>query len=150
MKKALIFVLMLSLPILSFAQLKEQAKLPSMSQVIANPSSNLIFGFINPDNIDMHHQFSMSYMTMGRNNLMLNAYTNTINYRISNPLMLRLNLGVMNSPYGSFSNPALNNTQFFGGAELLYRPTENSMIKVGMNIGPGFYYPRYNNYWYER
>ncbi len=146
MRKLLIFVSIFFIPLLLFAQLKESSKLPSFSQVGIRPNSNLILGFLNPDKLSMHHSFSMSYMSMGSaGGMMVNSYMNTINYQISNPLFLRLNLGIMNSPYNSFQNPALNNTQFFGGAELFYRPTENSLIKVGFDVRPGYYGPGYYN-----
>ncbi len=150
MKKCTIVFLLLLIPIFSFAQFKSQTKMPSFTQVLTRPTSNLILGFINPDKLDMHHSFSMSYMTFGKHSLMLNTYLNTINYQISDPLWLRLNLGVMNSPYNSLPNSALNNTQFFGGAELFYRPTENSLIRVGVDVRPGFYRPFSYDPWREQ
>ncbi len=149
MKKAVALALILFFSSMSFAQFKSQSKLPPLSQVIAKPSNGLIFGFINPEKFSMHHSFSMSYMTLGSGRgMMVNSYMNTIDYQISNPLWLRLNLGIANSPYNSFQNPALNNTQFFGGAELFYRPTENSMIHIGVDVQPNYYRPGFRNDWY--
>ncbi|MFZ0389308.1 MAG: hypothetical protein WAN36_02530 [Calditrichia bacterium] len=145
MKKA-VFLLIFLLPMLSFGQFKDQSKLPSISQAVRKPAGNLFLGFIDPSRLDIHHSFSMSYMALGNGGMMVNSYMGTIDYQLSNPLFLRLNVGLMNSPYNSFKNPALNNSQFFGGAELFYRPTENTMIKVGMEVAPGYYYPgRYNS-----
>ncbi len=141
MKKLVVFILVIMLSSLSFAQFKNQAKLPPLSKAIAKPTTNFIFGFLNPDKMTMQHSFSMSFMTMGKHNMMLNTYMNTINYRISDPLLLRLNLGIANSPYNTFDNSALSNTKFFGGAELFYRPTENTLIKLGLDVRPGYYYP---------
>ncbi len=144
MRKFMVLFVLLSLPLLAQAQLKEKTKLPEFSQVGIRPYSNVILGFLNSDRLSMNHTFSMSYMSMGSaGGMMVNSYMNTINYQISNPLFLRLNLGVMNTPYNSFSNPALNNTQFFGGAELFYQPSDNSMIKLGVQVGPGYYGPGY-------
>ena len=141
MKKVLLILLICFLPVTLFAQYKNQAKLPSLSEAIAKPSSNLFLGFIDFSKISMNHHFSMNYMTMGKGGMMVNTYMNTINYQISKPLFLRLNLGLMNSPYNSFNNPTLNNTKFIGGAELFYRPTENSLIKLGIDVRPGYYGP---------
>ncbi len=150
MKKVLLIVLILSIPVMCFAQFKDQAKLPAFSQVLANPGNGYILGFINPEKFSMHHSFSMNYMTMGNGQgMMVNSYLNTMDYQISNPLFLRLNLGIMNSPYNSFvNNPAVNNTKFFGGAELMYRPTENTSIKLGVDVRPGYYGPSYYNNYY--
>jgi hypothetical protein len=143
MKRAVTIILILSLPMLAFSQYKSKTELPVMSDVIGK-SSGLVFGFINPEKFSMHHSFSMGYMSAGQyGSMMVNSYMNTINYQISDPLFLRLNVGIMNSPYNSFQNSALNNTQFFGGAELFYRPSENSLIRLGVDVRPGFYRPGY-------
>ncbi len=148
MKKAIIIILVMSIPILTFGQFKKQAELPEFSQIIGR-TSGLYFGFLNPEKFSIHHNFSMSFMSFGNaGSMMVNSYLNTINYRFSDPLLLRLNLGIMNTPYNSFNNPALNNTQFFGGAELFYRPSDNSLIHFGVNVQPGFYRPGY--YYYDR
>src|SRR4030042_6245829 len=116
MRKLLSLVLVFCLPYIILAQLKENTKLPAFSQVGVRPNSNLILGFLNSEKLKMHHTFSMSYMSMGRaGGMMVNSYLNTIEYQISNPLFMRLNLSIANSPSNSFNNPALNNTQFFGG-----------------------------------
>ena len=147
MRKVLVVFMILILTLPAFSQMKQNTKMPSFSDVGIRPNSNVILGFLNPDRLSMNHTFSMSYMSMGNaGGMMVNSYMNTINYQISNPLFLRLNLGIMNVPYNSFNNsnnPALSNTQFFGGAELFYQPTENSMIKLGVQVRPGYYGPGY-------
>ncbi len=143
MNKYLIIFLIVFIPVLTSAQMKQDTKLPSFSQMGTKPYSSLLLGFLNSDKLSMNHSFSMSYMGMGGGGMMVNSYTNTINYQISNPLLLRFNLGIMNIPYNSFGNPSLNNTRFFGGAELLYKPADNTFIKVGFDVRPGYYRPGY-------
>lgn len=148
MKKMLLFIVVLAIPVASFAQFKSQTQLPSISAQIAKPASNLLLGFLDPNRFQMHHSFSMSYATMGGQGMMVNSYMNTIDYQISNPLFLRLNLGLMNSPINSFNNPALDKARFFGSAELSYRPSDNTLIQLGIDYRPGFYPGNYyNNYW---
>ena len=146
MKKAIIIILVMSIPILTFGQFKKQAELPEFSKIVGR-TSGLYLGFLNPEKFSIHHNVSMSFMSFGNaGSMMVNSYLNTINYRFSDPLLLRLNLGIMNTPYNSFNNPALDNTQFFGGAELFYRPSDNSLIHIGVNMRPGFYRPGYHYY----
>lgn len=146
MKRYLVILLILSLPVMIFGQFKKQTDLPAFSEIMAKPS-NTFLGFFNPEKFSMHHNFSMNFMSFGgAGSMMINSYINTINYRISDPLLLRLDLGIMNTPYNSFNNPALSNTQFFGGAELLYKPSENSLITVGFDVRPGYYRPGYHYY----
>jgi hypothetical protein len=123
--------------------MKKEAELPSFSDAVGK-SSNVFFGWINPEKLSMHHNFSMSFSSFGNaGSMMVNSYMNTINYRISEPLLLRLNLGIMNTPYNSLKIAPLENTQFFGGAELFYRPSQNSLIKIGVDVRPGYYHPGY-------
>ena len=140
MHKSLLIILILLIPVLLFGQFKTQNN-PDISSQIAEPATNFLFGFLNPDRLSMNHYFSASFMTMGNHSLMLNSYINSIQYRISDPLLLRLNLGIANTPYNTFQgNPNLNDTQFFGGAELQYRPTKSTFFSVGVNVTPTYYY----------
>lgn len=149
MKRFAVIFMILMIPTIMSAQFKTQTQ-PDISKKIAAPATNLFFGFLNPDRLSMHHSFSASFMTMGNHSLMLNSYVNTIDYRISNPLLLKVNLGIANMPYSSFGdNPGLNDTQFFGGAELQYRPSNSTSLSVGVNVMPGYYYGypyRYGGY----
>ncbi len=136
----LLILLILLIPALVSAQFKNQTK-PDISNQIAQPASNILLGFLNPERFSMNHSFSASFVTFGNHSLMLNSYVNTINYRISDPLLLKLNLGIANMPYNNFTdNPGLNDTQFFGGAELRYRPSNSTAISVGVNVSPNYYY----------
>lgn len=140
MKKFSLTILILLIPVLLFGQFKTQNS-PEISSQIAEPATNIFFGFLNPDRLTMHHYFSASFMTMGNHSLMLNSYVNSIQYKISDPLLLRVNLGIANMPYNTFQgNPGLNDTQFFGGAELQYRPSQSTSISVGVNVTPYYYY----------
>jgi hypothetical protein len=149
MRKAIIVLLILLIPALLSAQFKNQTK-PDISGQIAKPASNILLGFLNPERFSMHHSFSASFMTMGNHSLMVNSYVNTIDYKISDPLLLKLNLGVANMPYNNFAdNPGLNDTQFFGGAELRYRPSNSTTISLGIDVSPYYYYGypyRYGGY----
>lgn len=140
MNRLTLIFLILLFPVLTFAQFKNQTE-PDISEAIIRPGSSIFLGFFNPDRFQMHHTFSASYMTFGGNGLMLNSYMNTIDYRISDPLFLQFNLGLMYSPYNSFNNnPALNSTKFFGGAELQYKPSDKLFFKVGVDVSPYYNY----------
>ncbi len=140
MKYIWTIVLIILVPLVCFGQFKSQSELPPISEAISS-GSNFILGFLNPDKFQMHHTFTASYMSMGKYGMMVNSYMNTIDYQISNPLFLRLNIGLMNSPYNNLPIQGFNKPQFFGGAELYYRPSENTTIKFGVDFGPGYYSP---------
>jgi len=141
--KRLLF-LGLILPTLTFAQLKTDANRDTEA-ALRQPTTSLLFGWIDTSKLDIHHSFSSSYMGFGGGGMLLNSYVGTLNYQFADPLRLRLNVGVMNTPYNSFKdNPtlnALNNAKFFGGAELEYTPSSNVSLTLGVESTP--YTPLY-------
>ena len=137
-------IALLTFPSHSFAQLKKDAKLPNFSGLLTSPGTDLLFGLIDPSKIQMHHSFSMSYGTSMGQGLMLGAYLNTIDYRVSDNLFIRTNLGIMTSPYNTFGeNYYLNKPRFFGGGEIHYKINDNSSIMLRVDMGPGYYQPGY-------
>lgn len=137
MKIKIVAVMLCLLPTLMFGQFKNQAGEQKIGAAISRPGGGLLLGFINPDRLHMSHQFSVSYLSAGGRGMMLNSYLNTIDYQISNPLSLQLNIGLLNSPYNGFSNaPAINTTDFFGGAVLRYKPNSRTAVSLGVNVAP--------------
>jgi len=156
MRKVILLTVILSfIPVIAFSQFKSSAELPKIGDALTKPSVSFLLGWFNPEKFEMNQTFSMNYMTVGGQSLVLNTYMNTIYYQISNPLTLRLNLGVAATPFNTFgNNPALNKTQFFGSAELRYKPTNNITFQIGINKGPAYFSPypyRWNrNRWNEQ
>ena len=147
MKRFIVFIFIAALftmPARSFAQLKKDARLPNFSGLLATPSQDVLFGLIDPSKIQMHHSFSMSYGAFAGQGVMVGAYLNTIDYRVSDNLFIRTNLGVMTSPYNTFGeNFYLNKPRLFGGGELHYKIDDNSSLMLRVDVGPGYYQPGY-------
>ncbi|MHB2150614.1 hypothetical protein ACX8XP_16290 [Calditrichota bacterium LG25] len=123
------------------AQFRNQPTQPNISTILSNPQPSLFSGFLNPDKLQMHHSVSMSFGAMGGQSMMLSSYMNTIDYQFSDKLWLRANIGIMSSPYNTFGQEFyLNKPQFFGGAQLHYKISENSKITLEFNSAP-FYRP---------
>ena len=129
-------------------QLKEQEGLKNFSESLAKPQTSLlsgIAGIFASDRFSMNHTFSASFLSFGGNSLMVNSYLNSMQYQLSAPLLLKVNLGIMNTPYSSFNNvhPGLdlNATNFIGSAELHYQPTSNAHVKIGVGVAPRYYSP---------
>lgn len=137
-----LLALIIVVPVLSFGQLKKDLKQPDFSNVLTRPShSNSLFSFIDPSKLQMSHSVSMSYSTFGGESIVMNSYVNTIDYQFNDQLSFRTNLGIMASPYNSLPNNSyLNNQQFFGGAELNYRPSENTILSLRFESLPYNYY----------
>ncbi|HHJ53633.1 MAG TPA: hypothetical protein ENJ89_10595 [Caldithrix abyssi] len=145
------FLLILSIPVSSWAQFKRDSGQPDFSSILGQGQSGLYLGFIDPEKMQIHHSFSMSYGAGAGYGMMLAAYMNTIDYQISEKLFLRTNLGIMTSPYNSFGKDSfLNKPQFFGGADLTYKINNNTKIHLGVHRTPfGYYDPYYPNALYN-
>ena len=144
------FILILVIPVLSFGQLKRDTEKVNISNTLQSGVQNSLIGFLDPAKFDMDHSFSVSYMSVAGAGLVMNTYLNTINYKFSDQLSVRTKLGIMSSPYNTLPNQSyLNNAQFFGGAELLYKPSQNSAISLRFESVPASYYYQqgyYRNY----
>lgn len=152
MKKAL-FLVLVFLPLILSAQLKKDLNKPDFSQYLTTPqsASNSLFGFLDPSKLTMSHQLSMSYSSFGGQSVMLNSYVNTMNYRFNDQWNLKTNLGIVASPYNSMPNNAfLNENQFFGGAELTYKPSDKTTVSLKIESMPYYMYSPYNSYYSNR
>ncbi|MBS1518371.1 MAG: hypothetical protein JSS91_09830 [Bacteroidetes bacterium] len=119
-------------------------------------SSNLLLGFINPNNFTMHHSFNVSMINTGSGNVSLTSYINSMNYRISDKLNISADVKFQYSPYASSiygPNAASSLQKDLSGvslsrASLNYRISENSFINVEFRkIDQSDFY--YNNNFYN-
>lgn len=148
MRKLLLVLLVtafvVALPQGAFAQFRKDTGNPNISGILNTSNGGILFGFLDPSKMQMHHSVSMSYGTLAGNGLALSTYMNTIDYRFSDNLFLRTNIGIMTSPFNSYGEDFyLNKPQFFGGAELQYKFSENSRLMLQFQSTPyGYYYGR--------
>ena len=150
-----LLALLLVLSCSSFAQFREElSNQPNVqSSLIRSDDSGLLFGFFNPANFSMRQSVSMSYMTFGNQGLALGMYTNSMSYKISNPLTLSADVSLMNSPYSSLGKDFTQglNGIYLTRADLNYHPTNNFQIDLQFNQNPmsRYYSPYYyyNPWW---
>ncbi len=144
-------LLIFIMPVFVFGQLKRDTEKANISSTLQSGGmQNSMLGFLDPAKFHMSHSFSVSYASAGGAGVVMNTYLNTINYKFSDQLSIRTKLGIMASPYNNMPNqPYLNDAQLFGGAEVIYRPTENSALMLRVESVPANYFYRpglYNNY----
>ncbi len=132
----------------SLAQLKSQTESePSASRSLIHPSTGLssFFGLLNSENFMMRHSFSLNYMTAGGQGISIADYTNSMFYKIADPLNVRFDITLQGSPfgqYGSFQQSDLSKI-YLSRAELNYHPADDLYIKLQYRQLPFSYY---NNY----
>ena len=89
----------------------------------------------------------MSFGMAGGAQMLQNAYLNTMHFQLSEDLLLTTDLGILSTPYHTFGkNSFLDNPQFFGGAQIDYKISENSSLKLRFESNPFGYYPYGNRY----
>jgi hypothetical protein len=89
----------------------------------------------------------MSYMNGGGEGLSQGYYMNSLTYRFDAPVLLRLRTGVTNNPFaqsGGMGSPGesalsqlFSEAEFFGGADLLWKPRDNMAIQISVDRMPG-------------
>jgi hypothetical protein len=136
----------------SVAQFKSQTgEKPSVAESMIRPGGSSTFlGFFNPQNFMMRHSFSFSSMLMGGKSIGIAMYTNSMFYRVSDPLDVRLDVSLMRSPFNSFGKDFQSdlNRLFVNRAEVNYRPFENMIIQLQYRQIPFSYYGNYYSPYY--
>ncbi len=111
------------------------------------------FSFFNPNNFEMRHSYSASYMMSGGQGLALQRYTNTMTYQFAPNLNARVDISLQNSPYSTFDYRLQNqfNKISLSRAEINYSPWENTLLRVSYREFPYGYYGMYSPYnnWYS-
>ena len=151
-----VVVLMIGIAFLttpSGAQFKSQVEnQPSVAQSLVHPATsiNSFLGILNPDNFSMHHSLSMSYMSLGGSGISLASYTNSMFYKIADPLDVRFDLTLQGSPFGSYGNFQQSDLSklFVSRAQLNYRPMENMFIRLEYDQLPAgrYFYDGFSPY----
>lgn len=136
------------------AQLKSQeTSHVSAAQSLIRPAPSLpgLLSWFNPDNFLMKHSLSFQYVSSGGRGLSLAMYTNSMFYRIADPLDVRFDLSLMGSPFGQYGTAQQSDFSniFLSRAELNYRPFDNMLIRFQYQQIPFGAYGWYAPYYYR-
>ena len=87
-------------------------------------------------------------MSMGKQGVTQGLYLNTMSYQFSIPLTVSLQVGMAHNPFGGMGQNGtasiLQNGMFVSGAQLKYKPTENTTIQFDFRNTPYSHtYPGY-------
>lgn len=142
MKK--IFFLAVAISVTAVGQFKQKpAEQPKVSDSFIQPqSASDWFTLFNPNNFQMRHSYSASYMTGGGQAIALQQYTNTMLYQFAPNLNMRVDLSAQNSPYSTFDHRLQNqfNRISLSRAEINYRPWENTHLRLSYREVPVSFY----------
>ena len=154
-KKFVLFFLVLFLLIPCFLKAQSENK-----SFIYNPLKGLqkTRGFldhlIKPENFSMSQSYTLSFFNIGGSSISQGLYLNTMNYKISDPLMMQVRFGYLHHPFGTggfYSSQESNNQFFIQRAMLHYKPSKNISFSIDYQqipqtmISPYGYYSRYGS-----
>ena len=135
------------------AQLKSQAhqdESASAAMVRQAPGTwggglSSFFGLIDPNRFMMRHSLAFNYMSAGGSGLSMASYTNSMFYRIADPLDVRVDVTLQGSPFGSTAGYERNDLSgiYLSRAELNYRPWDNVFMQFQYRQLPYSYYYGY-------
>ncbi|HQO10291.1 MAG TPA: hypothetical protein PLK90_04255 [Clostridiales bacterium] len=125
--KKLIILIIAAVSLVS-AQYRDAESRPDPRLKFLSSSGGALFDM---SKLSVSHSLSMSYFNTGSGSVMLNEYIAGINYQISDPLTLKLNLGMSYTPYSSFLPAEENSTDIYlKSATLDYRPNDTFRMRV--------------------
>jgi uncharacterized membrane protein len=137
MRQILIWTMMLCVPILGFAQYRDQpGETKNIDEYLRSSARTLGFptnvgSLLDPSRMHWSHSYSMAYATSSNGSVMQGVFTTDLVYELSRPLTLMFRLGYMHEPYNSYLPEGMSNQgQVFGGAGLTYRPTRNMVFHL--------------------
>lgn len=105
--------------------------------------SNSPGNWMNMLNMTMNHSYSMSFSSFGGNVQNLNAYTNSMNFDISDNLDAQLDVSFLHSPFGNnyMGTDSFNSKIIIDRARLDYKLSENTNISLEFSQRPYRYSP---------
>ncbi len=107
-------------------------------------------GLLNNQQIQIHHNFSMSMLNMGGTSIGIGAYTNSFSLALTPKMSLRTQISLVQPTMGGFQD----NGSVFYGVGLDYKASENSFFSLQFNNYPTQYqrhiYQRPNQYFHLR
>lgn len=144
-KSVLVLLVLLLLPVASRSQLKSQIKRSTnISQALRSGSSlnhGFIFGFLDPSRFHIFHSYSMCIFSFGGKTFSQGLYLSTMSYRISDPLLLKVRLGLLHQPFGGWRSMGVKwrprSGLFLSDVELNYRPSKNIFMQFYYGTSPG-------------
>ena len=143
MKKMLVLVAIL-LPAAIFAQNSSNANNPYVSRGATS--------LFDPSKLTMHQSYTFGYFSGGGGSGSMGYYLNSIEYNISNPLKIRVDLGFLHSPSSLLSGKSSLSKSgvFVPGFSMDWRPSQYFNFRLDYhqipsynNYGPFFYNPAF-------
>jgi hypothetical protein len=113
---------------------------------ISEPSVKLKgFSLLDPSRLKMNQSYTFSFFSSGKQSGTFGLYTNTLEYRISQPLLVRVGLAYLHQPLSMFNRGSQSlNGVLLPNFQLFYQPSKSFQLRIDVSSMPGWY-----DYWYR-
>ena len=109
------------------------------------------FSLFNPQRFHMTQSYSLMFSSSNSGRHSLGMYLNSIEYQVSDPLKIRLDLAYVHQPGALFNNShgALSGGRLLPAISIDYRPLKNLYLRFDYSQVPSLYrgLNRNDNYW---
>jgi len=142
MKKMVFWVVLLLIPVMAIAQnltdLKDKPYLTKGS-----------FSLFDPSRLKISQSYSFGYYSGKGGSASVGYYLNSLEYTISNPLKVRVDLGFLHNPSSilSGSSGVSKSGSFVPGVSVDWRPSSAFHFRLDFRQIPVTNYGGYNNYY---
>lgn len=143
MKNTIILVILVSM----FAAAPLLAQRTDDLPLSGNPPAKSSFSLFDPSRLHMSQSYSISYLSSRYGSQSLGMYLNSLEYQISDPLKIRLDLAYLHNPGALFgnNNSSLGDGKILPGISVSWKPTKNLFFQFNYREVPVF---RYDNGYY--
>lgn len=140
MKKTLYFSLILIIFISSLQSCLAQEK--TLSEPLVKLKG---FSLLDPSRLKMNQSYTFSFFSTGKQSGTFGLYTNTLEYRISQPLLIKVGLAYLHQPLSIFNRGSQSlNGVLLPNFQLFYQPSKSFQLRIDVSSMPGWY-----EYWYR-
>ncbi|MCJ7496623.1 MAG: hypothetical protein MUO78_00620 [candidate division Zixibacteria bacterium] len=94
---------------------------------------------LDPSRLKMYQSYSFSYFSSGKQGGTFGLYTNTLEYKISEPLLVRVGLGCLHQPLSMFNRGSQDlKGVILPNFQLFYQPSKNFSLRINYSSMPGW------------
>jgi hypothetical protein len=106
------------------------------------------FSLLDPNRFNMTQSYSFMYSSSRYGSQSLGLYLNSIEYQVSDPLHIRLDIGYMHNPGALVGNDSgyLGDGKILPGISITWKPADKFFLQFNYREMPVYYYSPYDRY----
>ena len=94
---------------------------------------------LDPSRLKMYQSYSFSYFSSGKQSGTFGLYTNTLEYKISEPLLVRVGLGYLHQPFSMLNRGSQDlKGVILPNFQLFYQPSKSFSLRINYSSMPGW------------